>query len=347
LQAVGARLDEASAMAAAQALTDAMTRTEGYWGQRELALGLGQVLGRINPTKAAPFAAIAAQTLTGLTNDDWQARELKNIREGLEAIAPALDIDSAKAAARTLTEAITKSLHPAVVCELTTELLAVLARLPAADAARHADTAGKSIAARMAPTNDPGALRELAATLVALSGKMSTASASRHAGTAANRLMTVLTKTEAPASVTTLVRGLLVLSSKLPAAEAARHSVAAKQVLTGAMARTTDYGTLRELVSCRHALTGRRENPGAARHVVARSLIDQMARTNEAKTLAALGETLRTVCSEWPEGTAPSIQELVDLLKLPTFVGPARAVVLERLGKRYHRTFDSIWDIPR
>jgi hypothetical protein len=38
-----------------------------------------------------------------------------------------------------------------------------------------------------------------------------------------------------------------------------------------------------------------------------------------------------------------SSQELVDLLKMPTCVGPVRRLILDQLGNRYHRRFASQW----
>jgi hypothetical protein len=37
-------------------------------------------------------------------------------------------------------------------------------------------------------------------------------------------------------------------------------------------------------------------------------------------------------------------QQLVDLLKMPTCVGEARAVILEQLSNRYKRPFADVWD---
>ena len=40
-------------------------------------------------------------------------------------------------------------------------------------------------------------------------------------------------------------------------------------------------------------------------------------------------------------------QRLVELLKMPTCVGPVRRVVLDQLGNRYGRRFDTHWDFVR
>ena len=42
-----------------------------------------------------------------------------------------------------------------------------------------------------------------------------------------------------------------------------------------------------------------------------------------------------------------STQDLVDLLKMPTCVGPVRRVILDQLGNRYGRRFDKHWDFVR
>ena len=40
-------------------------------------------------------------------------------------------------------------------------------------------------------------------------------------------------------------------------------------------------------------------------------------------------------------------QELVDLLKMPTCVDEVRRVILDQLGNRYRRRFDTHWDFLR
>ena len=40
-------------------------------------------------------------------------------------------------------------------------------------------------------------------------------------------------------------------------------------------------------------------------------------------------------------------QDLVELLKMPTCVGPVRRVILDQLGNRYGRRFDTHWDFVR
>ena len=40
-------------------------------------------------------------------------------------------------------------------------------------------------------------------------------------------------------------------------------------------------------------------------------------------------------------------QDLVDLLKMPTCVREVRRVILDQLGNRYRRRFDTHWDFVR
>jgi hypothetical protein len=42
-----------------------------------------------------------------------------------------------------------------------------------------------------------------------------------------------------------------------------------------------------------------------------------------------------------------STQDLVDLLEMPTCVGQVRRVILDQLGNRYRRRFDTHWDFVR
>jgi hypothetical protein len=42
-----------------------------------------------------------------------------------------------------------------------------------------------------------------------------------------------------------------------------------------------------------------------------------------------------------------STQDLVELLKMPTCVGEVRRIVLDQLGNRYGRRFDTHWDFVR
>ena len=42
-----------------------------------------------------------------------------------------------------------------------------------------------------------------------------------------------------------------------------------------------------------------------------------------------------------------STQQLVELLKMPTCVGPARRVVLDHLGNRYKCIFTDVWEFVR
>jgi hypothetical protein len=42
-----------------------------------------------------------------------------------------------------------------------------------------------------------------------------------------------------------------------------------------------------------------------------------------------------------------STQDLVEFLKMPTCIGPVRRVILDQLGNRYGRRFDTHWDFVR
>jgi hypothetical protein len=42
-----------------------------------------------------------------------------------------------------------------------------------------------------------------------------------------------------------------------------------------------------------------------------------------------------------------STQQLVELLKMPPWVGEARRLVLDQLGRRYRRPFADVWEFVR
>jgi hypothetical protein len=60
----------------------------------------------------------------------------------------------------------------------------------------------------------------------------------------------------------------------------------------------------------------------------------------------ALNLALLATASE-PLPCRLTTQDLVELLKMPTCVGEVRRVILDQLGNRYGRRFDTHWDFVR
>ena len=67
-------------------------------------------------------------------------------------------------------------------------------------------------------------------------------------------------------------------------------------------------------------------------------------RDNAGRSPASLG-SLRTANEPLP--CRLSTQDLVELLKMPTCIAEVRRVILDQLGNRYGRRFDTHWDFVR
>jgi hypothetical protein len=105
------------------------------------------------------------------------------------------------------------------------------------------------------------------------------------------------------------------------------------------MGKTTDSDQLIWLAAALPALAGRL-GPGEAANravVAARAVGEGLSPLTRLSGLATLLQASQPLPCRF------STQELVDLLKMPTCVGPARDVILQQLGERYHRDFADVW----
>jgi hypothetical protein len=127
------------------------------------------------------------------------------------------------------------------------------------------------------------------------------------------------------------------LAVRLGPAEAARLRVALAPTVVEALGKTT--GSTEQAQAALMVLTDW-PGPGEAvdRAVVtARAIGEALSPPTRLSGLATLLRAVRLPPSRF------STQELVDLLKMPTCVGPARDVVLRLLGQRYNRHFADQW----
>ena len=184
-----------------------------------------------------------------------------------------------------------------------------------------------------------------------------------------------MAKTNDPNALQYLARGLSALAARLEPGEAARVSAAAAATLTQAMAKTNDPNALQLLSVGLSALAGRMQPKEAATTLtLAMSRTDgirlssmalafpdvlgdgrrlervrALARTvgclSESKGLPGALALLEPAAEPFPRRL--SDQELVDLLKGPLCVGPARRAVLDHLECRYGRAFADQWDFVR
>jgi hypothetical protein len=246
------------------------------------------------------------------------------LARGLAAVAARMSPKDAAEAARALTGAMAKQTDPQALDRLARGLEAVAERLGPREAAE----AARDLTAAMAKRADPRVLDPLARGLTAVAERLGPQGAAE----AARALPAAMAKQTDPSTLLPLGQGLSAVAARLDPREAA-------PALTGVMARRTPA----ELPHLEQALW---------------SCLSADPRRPASRAAALVGSTAGF---PWPgpplAGLAllppnlppcrVSTQELVELLKLPTCVGPARRVVLDQLEGRYGRRFADHWDFVR
>jgi hypothetical protein len=343
LGAMSVRLGAEDAAAAARAFTDRMTKTDDPDALRGLAQGLEAVSAELAAEEAAKNATVAARVLTNQMAKTDNPNALAALAQGLGAVSARLDAeDAAKyaaAAARVLTNQMAKMEKGFALAALAQGLGAVSARLDAEDAAKYAAAAARALTDQIAKTADPYgySLAALAQGLGAVSARLSAEDAAKYAGVAARALIDQMTKTHDPYALGNLAHGLEALSARLDAKDA----VAAACVLTDATAKTVDANALHYITESLWAALEERPGPNEVQSravLAARAIGESLSSPNRLPGLTTL------VQASQPLPSRLSTQQMVDLLKMPTCVGPARIVVLEMLGQRYHRAFADQWE---
>jgi hypothetical protein len=222
----------------------------------------------------------------------------------------------------------------------------------------------------MAKTTHPAALGHLAWALEALAGRLGPGEASA----AAQQALRAMGKTTEPAALYSLARALAALAGRLGPGEAARYTSAAAQQVLRAMAKTTHLGHLAWALEALAGRLGQEEALEATQKVLEAmgmttdppALLSSLApalavRLEPEEASERTGLAARAIA----EGLAPptrlsglatllrasqplpgrfSTQELIDLLKMPTCVGPAREVILRQLGQKCNRPFADLWE---
>jgi tRNA A-37 threonylcarbamoyl transferase component Bud32 len=113
--------------------------------------------------------------------------------------------------------------------------------------------------------------------------------------------------------------------------------------LIAAMNNTRDPPALGQLAECLSALL----SPVPAAEIPTRSAAAASAvafPTDIGHRPAAL---VLLIPAAEPAPCRLSTQQLVELLKMPGYVGAAQRIVLDHLGNRYHRTFPDLWEFVR
>jgi hypothetical protein len=368
-QSLSVVADRLAPKEAAGTLTQAMTRTNDLNALAALAQGLSAVVPRLEPREAEEVAAKLTQAMTGTTD----ANALAGMAHGLSGVAARLEPGEAARwcaeAAATLTQAVkTKTTDPYAPALLAEGLSAVAAHMePRAAVA--------TLTQALTDAKDPRVLDLLARGLSALAARLEPKEA-------VAMLTQAATRTKNPGALAVLEQGLSAATARQKAGEPVPASAQAA-ALAQAMTRTNDLRTLLSLARDLTAVAARLEpEVGARRYAEAAGALTQaMTRTNDPAVLAALAQNLseilgqdrplqRAVAVAGPVGflhdghglpcavvllrqaVEPfprrlSDQTLVDLLKGPLCVGPARRVVLDILQQHHQRAFIDQWDFVR
>ena len=244
----------------------------------------------------------------------------------------------------------------------------VSARLVAVAAARVSGQAAATLTQAMTRTNDTGTLVMLAQSVSEVAARLD----GKAAGETAATLTQTLTATSDLAAIQSLAQGLSAVATRLEGTEAGEVAAALAQ----AMSKTNNVYAVRSLAEALAAVSARMEPNEAAV-----TLTQAMTKTDDVKTLQPLARGLSEVLGDAKQdararavtatvgllhnnqglpGAAlqlrPAVepfprrlsdQELVELLKHPLCVGPARRAVLDQLGNYHGRTFADVWEFVR
>jgi hypothetical protein len=348
---------------AAQGLTHALARGTGGYGQAGLAKGLASLAPRLGPQEAAQaIEAIAKTRASGF--------EPQSASEVVAALAARLGPQEAAQAAGALTRAISETENPGAQLELARALAAMAPRLGPQEAAPAADALVQALTvhARTSPPTAPVLGQALGAVVARMEARR-----------AADTLARAVASTDDLFVLSVLSWEVSPVAARLESPEAALLRARAASAIIRAMARTTDLpeaydatpslspvrppGGLPPLPSAQPpsgtrplglsatrlwdsrylglsaalAPTGEPELSRRSTAIVA-GVVSPAGAGTPLVTLAHLGPTLQ------PLPCALSTQELVELLKQPICVGPARRIILDWLEVRYGRRFADQWE---
>jgi hypothetical protein len=371
LQAVAVWLEPDDAATAARALADALTKQVQGRLANGIVLGLRHVAARLRPGDAAAVAHTLMDAQEGTTNPFVRIA----LAEGLVEVADRLTPDDMEPVARVLINILTKDTHTVSTYYLTTGLRGVVIRLEPEKAAEYISAAAHALIVALTRATTLQAQANLALGLGALAPRLSpsdAAAAARaiidvlasttsqswrstieyslvevasrlepgDAATLANALTDALTKTTNPDEVMPLVRRLRAVGPRLGQEEFARQASVAARALTDALAKATDQSTQVAVGQQLRTLSAPLGPTEIARQYVlaTRAIGEMLSPPTSLSALAALSQASKKPLQSWF-----TTQQLVDLLKMPTCVGPVRTAILDLLGRRYERTFTDQW----
>jgi hypothetical protein len=378
LAAAAARLEPKEAVAT---LAQALAKRPHPVALGFLAEGLAVVAARLGPKQAARSCAQAATILTQAVAQTTDSGAVLFLAKGLAAMAPWLEPKDAGGAVATLAQAIARTderfyqWNPGSAILVVQYLAAVAARMDAKEAVgtvAHALTRTKSrharhllayglavVAARLEPkeaarsyaqaatiltqavaqTTDSRALQRLTLSLAGVAGRLEP----KEAGQAADTLAQAMAQTTDPSTLFYLAEGLAAVAARLEPKEAARSYAQAAATLCLALTRTSDQFDAEMLARRLAGVLTRADTRELSRRAAAVvAAVGCPAGCGHAVGTPAL---LRPALAPLP--CRFSTPELVEFLKYPTCVGPARRVILDQLEQRHRRPFADHWAFVR
>jgi hypothetical protein len=184
---------------------------------------------------------------------------------------------------------------------------------------REAAAVGRGVVEAMGKPTNASYMLPLVELLAALGGRLESAEAARETSAAAGIVVEAMAREKDPKVLPLLAQGLEALAVRLEAKEAADRAVAIAHPLDG-----MPFAHPKMCMAADRAVA------------IAQGVAGELPPGTPLSGMAAIVQGSKPLPNRWSE------QELVDLLKRPTCVGPAREVVLRQLGQKCNRHFASV-----
>jgi hypothetical protein len=327
LCAMAAHLDAGTAALAVFSLLQAVKETRAYvspeWGWNLSALGA-----RLEAREAVQ----AMTTITLLLRQTNVAPDtMKNLAPLLSSLAARLETRDAAQAALLLTKAVKDVKEAHGLSALGQGLSALADRMEVQDAARTA----RILTRASQEATFARELPPLCQGLSALGARLQ----DREAAAVGNHLVGLLRDARDSNVQRCLAQGLSVLAARMETGLTAPAAI----LLVEIMKDVTQPDLQQQLASSLSALLSHvppAEVPTRTR-VLASAVVHPAVAGN-----ALTGFALLLQAAE-PSPCLLSVQQLIDILKMPTCTGAARRVILDQLGSHYRRPFADLWDFVR
>jgi hypothetical protein len=279
-------------------------------------------------------------------------------------LAARLGPEEAATVAHKASGALTRTTDPPALAALCQVVTALASRLGADEAGKWSAAATQKLLDVIPKTTDPSALLCLGEAMATLTGRLVPEEASKASADAARMLLASSPKIarfgggiggglgeweESESPDAQLQRTLVPFSQAMAALATGlgpEEAATSARKFLDVMAKTTELSTLNSLSKTVEALARRLrpEDEAKVLAALAQTLLD--ARALQVPGRSSLSRASGPGLDQTVEALAArlSTQALVDLLKQPTCVGPARRLVLGQLGRRLDREFEDLWE---